>query len=53
MKFYACIARPCAMSFDCWHGSISSESGLVFYVLRYPSRQRESKCVLAQGALSL
>jgi hypothetical protein len=27
--------------------------GSLFYVLRYPSRQRESKCVLAQGALSL
>jgi hypothetical protein len=27
--------------------------GSLFSVLRYPSRQRESKCVLAQGALSL
>ena len=27
--------------------------GSLFYVLRYPNMQRESKCVLAQGALSL
>jgi hypothetical protein len=28
MKFHACICAP--MSFDCWHGSISPESGLAF-----------------------
>jgi hypothetical protein len=56
MKFYACIRAP--MSFD-WHthahGLISPESGLAFLraYIRYPDRQRESKCVLAQGALSL
>ena len=27
--------------------------GSLFYVLRYPNGQRESKCVLAQEALSL
>jgi hypothetical protein len=41
MKFHACIHGP--MSFD-WHGSISPGSGLAF---------RGSKCVLAQGVLSL
>jgi hypothetical protein len=28
-------------------------SGSLLYVLKYPSRQRGSKCVLAQGVLSM
>jgi hypothetical protein len=52
MKFHACICGP--MSFDwCSIDRSPPNPGSLFYVLRYPNRQRESKCVLAQGALSL
>jgi hypothetical protein len=47
-----CMHRPADVFRLAWVDS-PPNPGSLFYVLRYPNGQRGSKCVLAQGALSL
>ena len=53
MKFHVGSYASAVRCLSIGMGRSPPNPGSLFYVPRYPSWQRESKCVLAQGALSL